>query len=371
MKRDEHPLADFIPVKRHTITAQPQVNTAVLSEDGNWLFAGGHEGSLRQWNLRSLPTAEEVEGKKKEKAEPTPPEVQIIDGHQGWVEALAIQADQLVSGDSWGQLRCWKIQDDQLKSVWSVPEAHDGWIRAIAFSPNGKELASCGRDRYVRIWDNNGKEVRSWQGPDDLYSLAFHDDERLFVGDSRGAIHQWSPKEQQPRRSLDASVLYKYDRIQDVGGVKAVCVEPEGNVLAAAGAVPARGATVQGVSTMLLFDLESGELTRQLELGETKDAYVHSLQWHPEGFWMAVTCGTPGTGQLIFIRPEDDEPFHRNNKVSNPHSLHYCANSETLCMTTTNRGSNGNGRRLNNDGEYDTNSTPIELMHLPRTATNV
>ena len=79
---------------------------------------------------------------------------------------------------------------------------------------------------------------------------------------------------------------------------------------------------------------------------------------------MAVTCGTPGTGQLVFVRPDEEKPFFVDTKVANPHSLCFREDSKLLCVATTNKGSNGNGRRLNADGEYEGNSTPIELFTL-------
>src|SRR5207249_650009 len=56
-------------------------------------------------------------------------------------------------------------------------------LSAVAFSPDGKLLASCGADQVVKLWDaQTGHEVRSLRGHTDWISaVAFSPDGRTIV----------------------------------------------------------------------------------------------------------------------------------------------------------------------------------------------
>ena len=79
---------------------------------------------------------------------------------------------------------------------------------------------------------------------------------------------------------------------------------------------------------------------------------------------MAVTSGTPGQGQVVFQRPDDEKPFFTTTKLSNCHSIHLHEPTGRFAVVATNRGSNGNGRRLGKDGEYEGNNSPIHLFQF-------
>ena len=55
-------------------------------------------------------------------------------------------------------------------------DAHAGWIRAVAVSPDGKLIASVGNDRLVKLWSlADGSPVRELRGHESqVYNVAFH-----------------------------------------------------------------------------------------------------------------------------------------------------------------------------------------------------
>lgn len=337
-----------------TISPDRQLHAARFSPDGKLLAGGGLEGDVRRWDL----TGEE------------PQELDRLNGHGGWVQGLVFHPTKplLFTGDSWGQIRATELSGTTPKLKWSIPSAHDGWVRELTIRPDGNLLASCGIDGKVRLWSvADGKQQRELAGyGQDIMCARFHPVENLIAtGDDRGKVKIWNADDAALIRELDASELYVLHRLQDVGGARVLAFDRDGKTLAVGGTKPKNGGTVQGIPTVLLFDFESGKQLHKLELGATKDCYVHDIHLHDDGFVMAVTSGTPGSGQILFQRPGDDEPFLQYKKLANCHSLSLHPNCRTLAVTATNKGSNGNGRKLNQDGEYAGNTSPIHLFEFP------
>lgn len=339
------------------IAAEPQVAAARFSPCGKVLVAGGYDARVRRWNVEQGTTGEM----------PAPRELPALTGHHAWVEGLAFRGDGelLFTADSWGMLCCWAgYTADAPAQKWKHDQAHDGWIRALAVSPDGKLLASCASDRLVRIWnaDDGSKqhEIKLENGP---LSLRFAPGGKLLVGDDRGIVQELKADGTLVRR-FEASSLYTLSRLQDVGGVVTLATDKEGRLLAVGGTTPKNGGTVVGPPTLIVFDLATGEQKHKVTLGTDNDCYVADVQFHDEGFVSLVTFGTPGMGQLLYLKPGDDKPFF-TKKLTNPHSLAWHPDGKRVAIAATNAGSNGNGRPLDKDGKYKGNSSPIHLFVLP------
>ena len=77
--------------------------------------------------------------------------VRIVRGHEGPVFALAYSADgtQLFSGGKEGVIRVIEGDSDQVLHQW---QAHEDWIYSLAISPDGKRLVSGDWKGSVRLW---------------------------------------------------------------------------------------------------------------------------------------------------------------------------------------------------------------------------
>ena len=351
---DDKTLKDrFEPHERYVVTAEPQIVGARFSPSGRLLVGGGLDARVRRWELESDKAIE----------------LKALDGHHGWVGALGFNplGTRLFTGDSWGQLRAWALDELHPTPTWIQETAHDGWLRDLQVSPDGQTLVTCGRDQVVRFWSvDDGSLQRELRGHgQDVHCVRFSPDGQTLVsGDARGVVKHWDLASGNCLGEFDASVLYLLHRLQDVGGVRVLTFDKNGQTLACGGTTPKNGGSVQGTPTILLFDVDSRALKHSLSLGEPTQCLVHDIHLHDEGFVMAVTSGTPGQGQLIFQRPEDDEPFYLNTKMQNCHSLSVHPDGSQLAVVATNRGNNGNGRRLDKEGHYSGNSSPIHFFQM-------
>ncbi|SLM40026.1 WD40/YVTN repeat-like-containing domain, partial [Lasallia pustulata] len=78
--------------------------------------------------------------------------LQTLEGHSDMVMAVAFSPDgkQLASGSDDKTLLVW---DAATGATLQTLEGHSGAVNAVAFSPDGKQLASGSWDKTIRIWD--------------------------------------------------------------------------------------------------------------------------------------------------------------------------------------------------------------------------
>lgn len=67
-------------------------------------------------------------------------------------------------------------------------------VERVAFSPDGRRLATAGADKVVRVWDaETGKELKALPSPGRVTVVAFSPDGKsLAAGSMDGSIRIWA-----------------------------------------------------------------------------------------------------------------------------------------------------------------------------------
>jgi WD40 repeat protein/serine/threonine protein kinase len=181
-------------------------------------------------------------------------------GHTGASVAFSPDGKRLASGSWDNTVAVWDTTSGQEAITL---KGHTDAVLCVTFSPDGKRLASASQDGTVKVWDaTSGQEVLTLRGhAGALHSVAFSPDgRRLASAGSDKTVRVWNATSGQEALTLQGHT----------GVVQGVAFSPDGKRLASAGSD----------KTVRVWDATSGQEAFTLR-GHT--GMVFSLAFSPDG----------------------------------------------------------------------------------------
>jgi len=171
-------------------------------------------------------------------------------------------------------------------------DAHASWVLDAARQPGGTRIASAGADGNVRIWDaETGAALLTYRGHTRLLKainiqarvsvIAWSPDGKLMASAGAGSsVHIW-----------DAASGQTVTRYQAHSGllpdVWALVWSPDGQLMASACCSIGRDKTIH------IWDARTGQTRTRSDASASwmPPFSVLSLAWSPDGTWLAAACG--------------------------------------------------------------------------------
>ena len=204
--------------------------------------------------------------------ETQPTAILKLKGHESYVQGLAFSPDGKILASSAvdKKIRLWNIPDgSDLKTL----EGHGEEIKGLAFSPDGKLLASASDDTTVKLWNMpDGSLARTLEGHEEqVTDVEFMPDGKTLVTVSwDNTVRFWNPEDGTEVRKIEAQV----------GGFNVMDISADGTVIAT-------GSTNGDLQT---WNAADGTELNSADLTPDAPASIGALSFSPDG--KTIVAGT-------------------------------------------------------------------------------
>lgn len=193
------------------------------------------------------------------------PELVLQTGHAARVDGMAFSPDGklLASGSADNTIKLW---DTASRREVRTLAGHTGGIKAVAFRPDGQWLASGGIDGNIKFWEaGSGKQVSNFPGNGSVSAIAFSPDGRRFAaGNMEKVIKLW-----------DLSSGGERTLSEHKGFVTTLAFSPDGHWLASGSAD----------KTVKIWEVQSGRVVATLSSHTDR---ITTLSFSRDGVWLAT-----------------------------------------------------------------------------------
>ncbi|MEG4589387.1 AAA-like domain-containing protein [Microcoleus sp. MOSTC5] len=190
-----------------------------------------------------------------------------LEGYSNSVFSVAFSPDgkTLASASGDNTIKLWNLQTG--KPIATLT-GHSLLVRSVAFSPDGKTLASASADNTIKLWNlQTGKPIATLTGHrNEVTSIAFSPDGKTLASASAdNTIKLWNLQTQKNIKTLRGHS----------SAVNNVAFSPDGLTLAAASAD----------KTIKLWNLQT---QKELATFNGDSSFVNSVAWSPDGKTLAA-----------------------------------------------------------------------------------